>query len=491
MLAVVASQSSEDFFGGCDISFDEVKTIFTPSLAEATFVNEIFPDAPQDVPSLYIPDAKSGTRDFFEEATGLDFSGVTGYVDDEQLVSALLNDQTGVGFGVVPLAFASRNAERLIICKIDGVDPTDATQVDAYPLARPLYKYYDNAPGVNNFAVLDYLCALLGDEGQSLVSDLGYIPLSAAEVADGRDQLLCDDRFGSQKRVDLTGAMEDAATCGGVKRFVLIGSSTVYPISVEVARLYNSAVVVDPRSTGSTIGILDLIAGAVPIAGASRSIRGRDYEAFDCDPDAIVGDSSNRAATQSCQGVEPKGVIVGYDMLAVIVSPDSPVDSLTFDQLVQIFVDKVPSGADFTGSPTLVVPDINSGTRGFFDEVVGEVNVPGFVNDNDIASRVAADPNAIGFIGVAYAASATNIKTVTIDDISPTDFSQASDYALSRPLFYYYNEGPTAENAGDVKDLLCWVLGDKGQSIVETVGYVSLKSAFPEVLATEQENLKC
>eukprot|EP01024_Parvocaulis_polyphysoides_P038955 TRINITY_DN3518_c0_g1_i2.p1 TRINITY_DN3518_c0_g1~~TRINITY_DN3518_c0_g1_i2.p1 ORF type:complete len:640 (-),score=87.02 TRINITY_DN3518_c0_g1_i2:329-2176(-) len=493
MLAVVAGKTSA-FFDPCSLSFDEVVTLFEPNIAKATFVNEIFPKAPADIPSLYIPDAKSGTRDFFEEETGLDFSGVTGYVDDEQLVSALLNDQTGVGFGVVPLAFAQRNAERLIICTIDGADPTDIASVESYPLARPLYKYYDAAPGVNNFVVLDYICALLGEEGQKLVADLGYVSLSQAEVKADRDLLLCDDRFGSQQRVDLTGVMADAAKCGSVKRFVLIGSSTVYPISVEVARLYSSSIVIDARSTGSTIGILNLIAGAVPIAGASRSIRGRDYEAFDCNPDAIVGKSTNRAATESCQGVEPKGVIVGYDMLAVVVSPDSPVESLTTEDLETIFVKKgswEDVGVDLPGSPTLIIPDAKSGTHGFFEEVVGEMSEPGFVNDNVIAGKVASNPNAIGFLGVAYAKSATTIKTVAIDKISPLDFTQATSYTLARPLFYYYNEGPTAENAGDIKDLLCWVLGTKGQNIVEAVGYVSLASAFPEVLETERDNLKC
>eukprot|EP01025_Chloroclados_australasicus_P019223 TRINITY_DN2042_c0_g1_i1.p1 TRINITY_DN2042_c0_g1~~TRINITY_DN2042_c0_g1_i1.p1 ORF type:complete len:632 (-),score=107.01 TRINITY_DN2042_c0_g1_i1:253-2148(-) len=502
-LAVVVSQDAD--FWPDNISFDTVKVLFAPDLAGATFLKEI-PEiaanatlaakAPADVPQIYIPDAKSGTRDFFEEATGLDFAGVTGYVDDETLIEALLDNPDLVGVGAVPLAFASRNSDRIKILNIDGIDPRDTTQVEEYPMARPLYKYYDAAPGADNFAVLDYICALLGEEGQALVADRGYVALSPAEVAADRELLLCDDRFGSEKRIGLAGVMEDAATCRTQKRFVLIGSSTVYPISVEVARLIGTGLVIDARSTGSTIGILDLIAGAVEIAGASRSIRGRDYGAFDCDPELIGGeDESNRIASAPCQGVEPKGVIIGYDMLAVIISPDSPITSLTSEDLTAIFVDKadwdVIPGSNLTGTPTLFVPDANSGTHGFFEEVVGEINDQGYVNDNDIADGVAADPNAIGFLGVAYARGANNIKTVTIDGISPLDFNQAGSYYLARPLFYYYNEGPSAENPQDVKDLLCWVLGETGQNIVAEVGYVSLADSFPDVLTAEKDGLGC
>eukprot|EP01023_Acetabularia_acetabulum_P067404 TRINITY_DN928_c0_g1_i6.p1 TRINITY_DN928_c0_g1~~TRINITY_DN928_c0_g1_i6.p1 ORF type:complete len:637 (-),score=167.23 TRINITY_DN928_c0_g1_i6:698-2548(-) len=494
-LAVVVNMNSEFFPES--ITFDDVKTLFEPSISKATFLTDLFPTAvgvPNDIPQIYIPDAKSGTRDFFEEATGIDFAGVTGYVSDEALIKALLANQQLVGVGVVPLAFAVK-AKGIRILNIDGIDPQDKSQVEIYPMARPLFKYYDAAPGADNFAVLDYICALLSVEGQQGVANRGYVPLSQTEVADDRELLLCDDRFGSAAKVDLSGVMADAVTCRSAKRFVLIGSSTVYPISVEVARLYPvGTIVIDARSTGSTIGILDLIAGAVPIAGASRSIRGKDYAEFDCDETAIEGNSSNRIATAPCQGVEPKGVIIGYDMLAVIVAPESPVASLTTADLIALFVDKsdwADVGVDLPGAPTLYVPDANSGTHGFFEEVIGEINDQGYVNDNDIAANVAADPNAIGFLGVAYASDATTIKTVEIDGVSPLEFDKAGTYTLARPLFYYYNEVSGVENSGDVNDLLCWVLGETGQKIVEAVGYVSLASAFPEVLQAEQAALFC
>jgi len=282
-----------------------------------------------------------------------------------------------VGVGAVPLAFANK-AKGIRILTINGIDPRNISQVESYPMARPLFKYYDAAPGVDNFAVLDYLCALLSPSGQALVANQGYVSLSPEEVAIDRELLLCDDRFGSEKKIDLSGVMADATQCRATKRFVLIGSSTVYPISVEIARLYPMKnIIVDARSTGSTIGILDLIAGAVPMAGASRSIRGKDYAAFDCDDTAIDGVPSNRVATAPCQGVLPRGVIIGYDMLAVIVSPESPVTALTKEDLVALFVDKASwasVGVNLTGSPTLFVPDANSGTHGFFEEVIGEMD---------------------------------------------------------------------------------------------------------------------
>lgn len=71
------------------------------------------------------------------------------------------------------------------------------------------------------------------------------------------------------------------------------------------------------------------------------------------------------------------------------------------------------------------------------------------------------------------------------------EFDKAAAYTLARPLFYYYGEGSSSCYAADIKELLCWVLGTTGQNIVEEVGYVSLATAFPEVLATEKAALNC
>jgi len=49
----------------------------------------------------------------------------------------------------------------------------------------------------------------------------------------------------------------------------------------------NIFVNVVPGSSGSSVGIATFLAGANDLAAASRPLRGKDYEAFDCDGDAI------------------------------------------------------------------------------------------------------------------------------------------------------------------------------------------------------------
>ena len=55
---------------------------------------------------------------------------------------------------------------------IDGIAPDDAAQTDDYFFTRPLFQYYDLAETAN-FQTLDYLCALLEDEGQETLEQVG------------------------------------------------------------------------------------------------------------------------------------------------------------------------------------------------------------------------------------------------------------------------------------------------------------------------------
>jgi phosphate transport system substrate-binding protein len=56
-----------------------------------------------------------------------------------------------------------------------GVFPSAETAMDGtYALARPLYLYTREAP---KGAELEFLEWVLGEEGQKLVSDIGYVPV--------------------------------------------------------------------------------------------------------------------------------------------------------------------------------------------------------------------------------------------------------------------------------------------------------------------------
>lgn len=493
MLAVVANPA-DAWLPAAGLSAEQVAQLF----AGASPAEVIGPNAPEAV-ALYVPDAASGTRDFFEEATGVALEA-PGFVDDLAIVDGVAGDPDALGF----LGRAYVDPARVAAVAVDGVDPFAAdAAAQGYAFARPLFKYFDVLDrSKKTFQVVDFLCALLTPEGQAIVANSGYVPLAPAELDAERNALnvKCDDRIGTESIVALDGNMAKAALCRDASLLTLIGSSTVFPIGREAARVYPSPlVIVEARSTGSSIGIADLLAGSVDIGMASRQLKGKDYEGFGCDPALVVaGPDGLASAAGECQGVLPAGVQVGVDQLAVIANPANPFvtsgTSLSEAQLQALFVDQVTYGealgVEGIGAnqvPKLCVPDNLSGTRAFFEEEIGAFEAAGFSNDNALIDCLLADDLAIGFVGVAYVkADPGKVAVAAIDGVGPLD-GDAAGYRLTRPLFLYYDASPDAWSKL-VDEFLCFMLGPTGQGIVATTGYSPIE---PALAASQGAPLLC
>jgi len=222
-----------------------------------------------------------------------------------------------------------------------------------------------------------------------------------------------------------------------------------------------------PGSSGSTVGIATFLAGANNLAAASRALRGSDYEAFDCPADAI-DELGNANAV--CQGKQPASLVVGRDMLSIIVDAANTAfagDTITIAELQSIFTTN-PDGLKLCGA------DVQSGTRGFFEEEIGEITDPnfeGFADDDSIVECVAGDATAIGFVPVAFVTESTDIKILSVEGFDP--LTQVDEYPLSRPLFLIYDNQALATDKQS-KDLMCLLLSDVGQGYVSSVGYTTL-----------------
>ena len=457
--------------------------------------------------TLCVPDPQSGTRDFAEEVLGVTFDGsspnVNGFVDDAQIIACVQTAATNDVIGIAPIsdvapAVGSANSG-MVIVPVDGVDPTAEPVNTAYPFLRPLFKYFDQADESNSF-VREFICALLADESQAVVQKAGFVPLdeTTRQASLATPSLRCPTTEGGAgvnllNNAPLTGAFKEMSYCRQLAHAVMIGSSTVYPFARAIARLYPpTTVFAEARSTGSSNGLALLLAGAADIGDASRPLRGSDYEAFDCDPTLV--NEADGTATGLCQGVLPKPFTVGFDLLSVIVSPDSPIagQDVTVEQLNQIF----QNGASFSsvfgvGSsepPTLFVADTQSGTRGFWEDAVGPVmdGVNGFADDTVIANGVANDPNAIGFLGAAFVTP--DVQALTVGGVDPTaDGTDPASYDLSRPLFFYVNDAAGADR-DVVDDITCFALSATGQEILARVGYVSVPS---DQITSQRNDLNC
>ncbi|MFO7833413.1 MAG: PstS family phosphate ABC transporter substrate-binding protein, partial [Halohasta sp.] len=183
---------------------------------------------------------------------------------------------------------------------------------------------------------------------------------------------------------------------------IVTGSSTVYPVSDEMAQRFmneNSDVNVTVDSTGSGGGFANnFCPGSSDINGASRPIK--DEEVESCDENDI-------------EAVEFQ---IAGDALTMAVSPDNDwVDSMTFDELAQIWNgdDPAETWADVNSDwPDeefeLYGPDDTSGTFDWFTEnVVGEAgnhrsDYEPTEDDNTIVQGISNNEYAIGYFGYAY-----------------------------------------------------------------------------------------
>ena len=177
-------------------------------------------------------------------------------------------------------------------------------------------------------------------------------------------------------------------------------------MSETAARVFLPAFVTPiARSTGSTVGILDLIAGAAAVGCASRAIKESDYGAFNCP----FSTDSNGQPNVECQGVLPFGIEIGtsedsvpsrraaanhdaldwnragVDSLSVVISSSNTAlndaieaaGGLDIADLQVLFADGPKNFEDAPslngtslGPVSFYIPDVNSGTFDFFQEVV-------------------------------------------------------------------------------------------------------------------------
>ncbi|MDQ1274500.1 MAG: phosphate transport system substrate-binding protein [Euryarchaeota archaeon] len=247
----------------------------------------------------------------------------------------------------------------------------------------------------------------------------------------------------------------------------LKGSDTVLPLAqaeAEEFMIENSDKSVTVTGGGSGVGITALIDGEVDIATASREIKAEEIEAA------------------QANGINPVETTIAYDGISVVVNPENPVTELTFDQLRGIYNGSISNWKDIGGDDLEIVVisrDSSSGTYEYFKEEVlqgDEYRADALTQPatGGIVGEVSQNPNAIGYIGVAYLDE--TVKALSLDagngSEAPTSENILSGaYPLSRSL-YFYTDG---EPSGLTKEFIDFVLSETGQSLVTEVGYFPIE----------------
>ena len=179
------------------LSVENLKAIWKPG-SDVRNWSDIDPSWPKERIRLYGPDTDSGTFDYFTEAIcgegGASRSDYTPSADDNVLVRGVAGDRFSLGY--FGYAYYVENKDKLKIVgvasgsdKTDCVKPTDETiESGKYvPLSRPLYLYVNKA-SLTKPEVATFLKYYL-EQGQALVSEVGYVRLSKTLLAETRQTL--------------------------------------------------------------------------------------------------------------------------------------------------------------------------------------------------------------------------------------------------------------------------------------------------------------
>ncbi|MCL1986777.1 MAG: substrate-binding domain-containing protein [Firmicutes bacterium] len=230
----------------------------------------------------------SGTRGAFTELMGIERNGIDNTFIEADIqhsggavVTSVIANMYSIGY----ISLGSLN-DRVTSVSIDGILPTATTVRDGtYPIFRSFYFTF----GELDELAQDFVNFVLSAEGQSIAAERGYIS------------------------VDYDSPPFAGSTAAG--KVVITGSTSVFPI-VEVLgeafEVVNPNARIEVHSTGSSAGINASIEGTADIGMSSRAINANEL-------------------------AQINAIEILYDGLAIIVNNNNPVQSLSFEEVRQVF----------------------------------------------------------------------------------------------------------------------------------------------------------
>jgi phosphate transport system substrate-binding protein len=225
---------------------------------------------------------------------------------------------------------------------------------------------------------------------------------------------------------------------------------------------------------GSGVGITSMIDGNCDLATASRKMEEKEIK-----------------RVKSKRGCDPLEHLVGYDALAVYVHKNNPLDTISLEELAEIYGDggKITKWSQLgVDSKTLGTDEItrvsrqnSSGTYVYFREAVlgkGRDYKLGSIDQNgskDVVALIANTPGAIGYSGMGYKEPGVKMLKIAKKKgelgVEPTVATAKNNtYPITRPLLIY----SAGEPIGKIKNFLDWIHSVEGQKVVLELGYIPI-----------------
>jgi phosphate transport system substrate-binding protein len=174
-IAVVVNPSNEIKF----ITQDQVKNIYLGSITKWTEINGANVPGTNNQIVVVGRDSASGTRTYFDEVVLLKSTPTKNMLEKNSNGAVLQTiAQTPGSIGYISIGFVSKDVKPLPIWwnSQQFIAPTlENLQTRTYPISRDLYVITNGKPtGLTG----DFIKYILGPEGQKIVADEGYVPLS-------------------------------------------------------------------------------------------------------------------------------------------------------------------------------------------------------------------------------------------------------------------------------------------------------------------------
>ena len=156
-----------------ELTIDQIRAIY---LGETTNWKDV--GGPDDKIILYGRENSSGTYVYFRDnvLNGKDYSStMQSLPGTAAVVNAVAKDKLGIGYGGAAYAKGVKKVKVKKDANSPSYEPTPETiKTNEYPITRYLYMYTKAKP----FGELkDYIDWTLSDEGQSVVTKVGYFPV--------------------------------------------------------------------------------------------------------------------------------------------------------------------------------------------------------------------------------------------------------------------------------------------------------------------------
>ena len=262
----------------------------------------------------------SGTLSAFTELFGI----------EEMVPEAIITNSTAVmmttvqgnpdAIGYISLGSLNETVKALTI---DGVEASvDTILSGEYTVSRP----FNIATGAEVSEVAqDFINFILSEQGQAVILENGYIPVVTDEAAAEETTEEATEET-TEEATEEAAEVTPYASNMAEGNVVVSGSSSVTPVMEKLIEAYatvNPNATVELQQSDSTTGMTSAIDGICDIGMASRALKDSEIEA----------------------GLT--GTTIAMDGIAIIVNPANPVESMTVEEIEQIFTGAVTTWEGF------------------------------------------------------------------------------------------------------------------------------------------------